>query len=103
MQPLISRVILACVCAAGLAVFPLHAQNISKIKQSARNAAAAIEVKTENGKSTVTYKGKAVWSGKGKAAVTAQARTVEGKEYAAAFDGQKVLWENVKGAAKKVK
>ena len=56
----------------------------------------------ENGKSTVSYQGKAVWSGKTKSQVTAKARTVDGKEYAAAYDGQKVVWENVKGAAKQL-
>ncbi len=82
---------------------PVRAQNLSGIKQSARNAAAGVKVTVANGKATVAYKGKVVWSGKAKSRVTAKARTVDGKEYAAAFDGKKVLWENVKGAAKQVR
>jgi len=81
---------------------PLAAQNISLIKQSARNATAGISVKTENGKSLVVYKGKTVWSGKAAGKVTAKAKTIDGKEYAAAFDGKKVVWESPKGAAKQL-
>ncbi|MBN2507305.1 MAG: hypothetical protein JXQ71_11480 [Verrucomicrobia bacterium] len=102
MQPFVIRGLLACVCAAGLAALPLHAQNISKIKQSARNAVAAISVKVHNGRSTVIYKGKTVWTGKAKTQVSAKARSVDGKEYAAAYDGPRVVWENTKGAAKKL-
>lgn len=82
---------------------PVSAQNLSGIKQSARNAVAGIKVATKDGKATVTYKGKSVWTGKVKGRVTGLARTVNGTEYAAAFEGNKVLWENVKGAAKQVK
>ena len=96
------RNVLIALAAAWPAVTPLTAQNISKIKDSARSAAASLQVTTENGKTTVTYKGKAVWSGKAKGQVTARTKTLDGKEYAVALDGQKVIWENIKGAAKKL-
>ena len=49
------------------------------------------------------YKGKEVFAGRTKGMVTAKASSENGTEYAAAFDGKKVLWENVPGAAKHVK
>lgn len=78
-------------------------QNISIIKKSARTAAAGISVSTSNGKTTVVYQGKEVWTGKTTGKVTGKAKAVDGKEYAAAFDGEKVIWENIPGAGAKVK
>jgi hypothetical protein len=78
-------------------------QNIDRIKQSARTAAAGISVSTANGKTTLTYKGKEVWTGKTSGRVTARSKAVNDQEYAAAFDGTKVIWESSPGAAKQVK
>ena len=79
------------------------AQNLGKIKQGARTAAAGISVSTQNGLSTVTYQGKAVWTGKTTGQVLGRSKTVNDVIYAAAFDGNKVIWENVPGAGAKVK
>ena len=62
-----------------------------------------IEVKTKDGVSTVRFKGKEVWKGKTTEPVSAMSKTVDGKTFGAAFEGEKVLWENVKGAAKEVR
>jgi len=65
--------------------------------------AANISVSTVNGQTTVTLNGKKVWSGVTTGQVTGKASSINGKEYAAAFDGTKVLWESEKGAAGKLK
>lgn len=65
--------------------------------------AASISVTTVNGQTTVTWNGKKVWSGETTGMVTGKASAINGKEYAAAFEGTKVLWESEKGAAGKLK
>lgn len=65
--------------------------------------AANISVSTVNGQTTVTWNGKRVWSGETTGQVTGKASSINGKEYAAAFEGTKVLWESEKGAAGKLK
>ena len=82
---------------------PLQAQNTAIIKKSARTAAAGISVSTRNGQTTIVYKGKEVWTGKTSGKVTGKAKAVNDKEYAAAYDGNKVIWENVPGAAAHLK
>ena len=103
MQKLIKNVIPAVFVAASLIAMPVSGQNISRIKDSARTAAAGVSISTANGKTTITYKGKDVWTGKAKGRVTGKNKVVDGKEYVAAFDGDKVIWENVPGAGQKVK
>lgn len=71
-------------------------------KQVDAAPAADIRVTSENGQTTVTYKGQQVFNGKTQDKVSAQARNDNGVEHAAAFDGEKVLWENVPGAAKQL-
>lgn len=65
--------------------------------------AANISVSTVNGQTTVTWNGKRVWSGETTGQVTGKASAINGKEYGAAFEGTKVLWESEKGAAGKLK
>jgi hypothetical protein len=67
------------------------------------SSVADLSVMTENGFSTVQFNGKKVWSGKTTGKVAGKSASVNGKEYAAVFDGNKVLWESEKGAAGKVK
>ncbi len=86
-----------------LCILPCQGQNIAIVKKSAQTAAAGVAVSTVNGKTTLTYKGKEVWSGKTTGKVTARQKVVNGTEYVAAFDGTKVIWENVKGAGNKIK
>lgn len=61
-----------------------------------------LQVLTENGKAKVLYQGRQVWAGPVQGTASARSRSVNGKDYAAAFDGDKVLWENVPGAARQV-
>jgi hypothetical protein len=64
--------------------------------------AGEISTSTTNGKTVVRWNGKEVWTGETSGPVSAMAKTVNGKEYAAAFEDKDVLWENVSGAAKEV-
>ena len=89
--------------ALGLTTLPLAAQNLSIAKKQARTAAAGITSSSANGITTITYNGAAVWKGKTSGKVNARSKAVDGTTYAAAFDGEKVLWENVPGAGAKVK
>lgn len=82
---------------------PAFSQNIDTIKKSARTAAAGISVSTVNGKTTVVYQGREVWTGKTVNKVAGRSKSVDGKTYAAAFDGDKVIWESAPGAGQKVK
>ncbi len=97
------KMFLAILVTAFCCVGSLEAQNIGIIKKSARTAAAGITVSTTNGKTTVSYKGKEVWTGKPSAKISGRTKLVGNQEYAAAFDGDKVIWENVPGAGAKVK
>jgi len=67
------------------------------------SSGTGISVKTANGQTTVTYKGKEVFKGQTSGKVSARSTSVNGTEYAAAFDGGKVLWESTSGAAEQVK
>ena len=68
----------------------------------AKEGDKGIKVTSVDGESVVAYKGKVVWKGKTEKGVDAKETTEDGETNAAAFDGKKVLWENVPGAAKKV-
>lgn len=61
-----------------------------------------------NGKGTVTYKGQEVWKGEvksdqltaiAKASNGKESKYSEGTELAAVWDGDKLVWENIHGAA----
>ena len=64
-------------------------------------ALAQVSVSSNNGQVSVSYKGKQVWSGQAKGTPVRRSRNINGEDYAAAFDGDKVLWENVAGAGAK--
>lgn len=63
-----------------------------------------------NGKGVVSYQGKRVWRGRVKQGLRVASKMVSGfkgkytddTELAAAWDGEKLLWENVKGAAQEL-
>lgn len=75
-----------------------------KMKQLLKkNAKSQIEVKVVDGETTVRFKGKEVWKGKTDGAVRGMAQEMDGEIHAAAFEGEKVIWENVKGAGAKLK
>jgi len=62
----------------------------------------SISSSTTDDKGTVTYNGKEVWKGKVKKGLTAIAKSIDDENLAAAWDGKKLVWENVKGAGKKL-
>ena len=68
-------------------------------------ASASISGSTTNGAGVVTYGGEEVWEGKITERLRVKAEASRDKdnydgEYAAAWDGENMLWENVPGAAK---
>jgi len=81
----------------------VQAQNVDLIKKKAKTAGALVNVSTAGGKTIVTYQGEEVWSGKPTGRVTAKSKVVNGTTYVAAFDGDKVIWENTAGAGQRVK
>ena len=103
------------ILAAALAGGTLAAQAAGKQTKSVSHQAASggapgntysssgISVSTVNGQTTVTYKGQEVFRGATSGKVSAKSSSENGTEYAAAFDGDKVLWENTEGAAGHVK
>ena len=97
-RSLLTLVLLSC-----WSSLPAQGQNAASVEKSASNASAVISVSTSNGKTTITYQGKKVWSGKTTGKVTGKAKSVDGVDYAAAFDGDKVIWENVAGASRHLK
>jgi hypothetical protein len=56
-------------------------------------------VKTVDGHTVVMANGKEVWAGPTRGRVVARSHTVNGASFSAVFDGDKVIWENVPGAA----
>ena len=76
------------------------AKSVSNVVTS--NASANISVQQNNDEATVKYNGKEVWKGKVEKLVIAVAKSVDGNDLAAAFEGKKLLWENVAGAGKQL-
>jgi len=54
----------------------------------------------EEGK--VIYNQKEVWKGKVRTQLLSIAKSIDGVDYAAAWDGEKLIWENLEGAAEKL-
>ena len=55
-----------------------------------------------NGQAKVTWQGKQVFAGPVKGHPTARSGSANGKELAAVFDDETVVWENMPGAAKQL-
>jgi hypothetical protein len=72
-------------------------------KGSQSSARSGVAVSTVNGQTTVTWQGRQVFVGPTRGGVSARSKTVHGKEFAAVFEGEQLLWENVRGAARQVK
>lgn len=64
---------------------------------------AAISTRTVNGNTVIIYQGQEYSVGPTQGAVSAKTKSIGGKNYAAAFAGDRVIWENVPGAAQRVK
>ncbi|MST94603.1 MAG: hypothetical protein EXS33_04935 [Pedosphaera sp.] len=60
---------------------------------------SSLSVSTVNGQTTVIYNAKEVFSGPTKGKVASRSVSRDGKNYAAAWEDDRVLWENVPGAA----
>jgi hypothetical protein len=67
-----------------------------------QHANSGISVSTVNGQSVVSLNGKEIYRGPATGAVSSRSWNVNGVEYSAVFDGDKVLWENVPGAARQL-
>jgi len=67
------------------------------------SASAGVHVVNSNGQAVVTFNGQQVYAGPVKGHVSSVSHNNNGVEYAAAFDGDTLLWENVPGAASQLK
>lgn len=65
--------------------------------------AQAIAVSTVNGKTVVSVGGKQVFEGNTSGRVSAQSITRDGEQLTAVWDGDTVIWENVKGASRMIR
>ncbi len=63
------------------------------------SSSGGLSARTVNGQTTITHNGKEVFSGPTTGMVSTRSMNNNGTELAAAFDGDKVLWENTSGAA----
>lgn len=81
---------------------------LDKAKAGQNGSKADLFVSSKNGKGTITYKGEKVWKGPVKgdlkafskvAAAAGEDGEQENIEYAAVWDGKKLVWENRSGAA----
>jgi membrane-associated protease RseP (regulator of RpoE activity) len=75
----------------------------SSSASAGRGSSAGISARTENGSTTITYNGEQVFSGPTSGRISTQCISENGSDYAAAFDGDKVLWENKPGSAARLK
>jgi hypothetical protein len=66
-------------------------------------SSSGVSVNSVNGQTVVTWNGKQVFSGPAKGYVSARSINMNGTPYAAAFDGDTVIWENVPGAAEQLR
>lgn len=62
-----------------------------------------ITTSSVNGDAVVTWNGAVVWQGRTKNPLRAAAITADGKDFAAAFDGEKTVWENEPGSGAAVR
>jgi hypothetical protein len=67
-----------------------------------QNVHSGISVSTVNGQSVVSLNGKEIYRGPATGAVSTRSFNLNGVEYSAVYDGDKLLWENVPGAAKQM-
>ena len=94
----------------GMAAFPFDStcradekkETKSSVRTSSSTSSVKISVNQTNDEAVVTFNDKEVWKGKVRKSIIAVAKSVDGKDLAAAFDGKKVVWENVAGAGKQL-
>ncbi len=66
--------------------------------RAAAEARAEFQVSTDDGVTRVVYRGKRVFTGKTSGQVLARRMKVDGGEYAAVWDDEKVVWQSAPGA-----
>ena len=66
-------------------------------------SAGSVKMRNINGEAVVEMNGKEVWRGTAGANLQTRSSSVDGKDYAALLDGDKVVWESEPGAAEKAK
>jgi hypothetical protein len=72
-------------------------------KTASATANGNLSVRTENGQTVVTFNGRQIYSGPAlKGQATSRSSNVNGVAYEAVYDGDRLLWENVPGAAQHV-
>ena len=91
-----------CVSAAMIGADSAWGQNVLPQPPMTGTASTGIGVSTVNGQSVVMLNGKEIYSGPATGAVSSRSCNVNGVEYSAVFDGDKVLWESAPGAAKQM-
>ena len=62
-----------------------------------------VAVSTVNGRTVVNINGKQVFEGETTGRVSAKSINFEGKQFTAVWDDERVIWENVKGAAEQIR
>lgn len=80
-----------------------HSGGHSESRTSTQGSGGSISTKTVNGSTVVTFQGKDISVGPTQGQVSARTTSVNGTIYAAAFDGDRVIWENLPGAAQQLK
>lgn len=93
----ILNTLLAVACVLGVA--GACGQNLLQPPATVRSSSTGVSVSSVNGQSVVTVNGREVFSGPTQGAVSSRSCNVNGVEYSAVFDGDKVIWENTPGAA----
>lgn len=66
------------------------------------SSSVSISVEQTNDEAVVKFNNKEVWKGEVRKSVIAVSKSENGNDLAAAFDGRKLLWENVAGAGAKL-
>ena len=90
--------------AARLGAATAEAEPGSTVRQlTIRSGQARLSTATTDGKTRVFFNDQEVFSGPDLGLITTKSRIVGEKAFAAAWDGDRLLWENVPGAAAQLK
>ena len=74
----------------------------SESRSTSQSGNVSISTKTVNGSTVITYQGKEIPVRPTQGQVSTKTKSTQGKDYAVVFDGDRVIWENVPGAAQQV-
>ena len=62
-----------------------------------------IHIKNVDGSTVIVYRGQEFSVGPTKGDLSGKTKRIQGQDYAAVFEGNRVVWENTPGAARRVK